>query len=252
MPSVELPPGRYLSCAFGVAPDMGGQTRALLMRNRFLAREGGVRPDVLTLGPGADYQQRREILLERGLLDERLGLLNIFDHYREHGWGESRSGGAPLADLAAHRVGEQERPDGSPWRISYRFPGTSRLVHDYLRADGSPYLRIPDFGLSDKSSWKLTAQQVAPDGTVVGGFSSPGRWFRRWIRELAEGHERAFVFVDSRFVVRTSSRSAGAASTCCTRCTTCTCSRRGAGTRRCPRSMAACWRASAAWTRWST
>jgi poly(glycerol-phosphate) alpha-glucosyltransferase len=201
MPSVELPPGRYLSCAFGVAPDMGGQTRALLMRNRFLAREGGVRPDVLTLGPGADYQQRREILLERGLLDERLGLLNIFDHYREHGWGESRSGGAPLADLAAHRVGEQERPDGSPWRTSYRLPGTSRLVHDYLRADGTPYLRIADFGLADKSSWKLTAQQVGPDGTVVGGFSSPGRWFRRWIRELAEGHERAFVFVDSRFVV---------------------------------------------------
>ena len=44
MPEVALPEGRYLSCALRVSLDAGGQTRALLMRNRFLASEGGVRP----------------------------------------------------------------------------------------------------------------------------------------------------------------------------------------------------------------
>jgi hypothetical protein len=49
MPEPELPEGRYLSCAWRVMTDAGGQTRALLLRNRILALGGGVRPDVLTL-----------------------------------------------------------------------------------------------------------------------------------------------------------------------------------------------------------
>src|ERR671910_451048 len=54
MPDVELPPGRYLTCAYQVHPEAGGQTRAMLMRNRILALEGGVRPEVLTLVPAPD------------------------------------------------------------------------------------------------------------------------------------------------------------------------------------------------------
>jgi poly(glycerol-phosphate) alpha-glucosyltransferase len=200
MPSIELPAGRYLSCAFGVSPDAAGQTRALLMRNRFLASEGGVRPDVLSLGPTEDHEERRRILLERGLLSEDLGYRNVYEHYREHGWGDAEPIGE-LDDLSARRVGEETRADGSPWRILYRLPGTSRPMYDYLRDDGSPFLRISGFGVADRSSWSGTIQQVGPQGAVVGEFKSPGQWFRTWIRELCAGHEQAFVFIDSRFVV---------------------------------------------------
>ena len=199
MPTIELPAGRYLSCAFGVSPDAAGQTRALLMRNRFLAAEGGVRPDILALGPTPDHEQRREILLERGLLTEQLGYRNIYEHYREHGWAEEEPT-AELADLGAHRTGEETRADGSPWRIAYRLPGAARPLYDYLRDDGTPFLRISGFGLADRASWRGTIQKVAGDA-VVGEFEAPGQWFRAWIRELAEGHERCFVFIDSRFVV---------------------------------------------------
>ena len=82
---IELPAGRYLSCAFGVSADAMGQTRALLMRNRFLASEAGVGPTVLAFSPAPDYDERREVLLERGLMSEHESLLNIYDHYREHG-----------------------------------------------------------------------------------------------------------------------------------------------------------------------
>ncbi len=197
---IELPEGRYLSLAFGVSPDAAGQTRALLMRNRFLASEGGVRPDVCSLGPTDDHEERRRILLERGLLTEELGYRNIYEHYREHGWSDAEPIGE-LEDLSARRVGEETRADGSPWRIVYRVPGADRPVYDYVRDDGTPFLRISGFGLADKSSWDASIQQVGPDGAVVGEHKTPGHWFRTWIRELCAGHERAFVFIDSRFVV---------------------------------------------------
>ncbi len=44
-------------------------------------------------------------------------------------------------------------------------------------------------------------QRIGADGAVVGEFGSVGQFFRRWIRDLVAGDERAFVFIDSRFVV---------------------------------------------------
>jgi poly(glycerol-phosphate) alpha-glucosyltransferase len=93
-----LPEGRYLSCAFAVSPDAGGQTRALLLRNRILAARGGVRPTLLTFNAAPDYPRRREVLLERGLLTEAIELVNIYDHYRELDW-DDEPGERPLAGL---------------------------------------------------------------------------------------------------------------------------------------------------------
>lgn len=201
MMPIELPPGRYLSCAFGVPPDSGGQTRALLMRNRILAGEGGVRPEVLTLGPTRDHRERGELLRQRGLLLDDMPFRNIYEHYRDHGWGDDEPA-AELADISRHRIREDTTAAGAPWRTLYRPPGAKRPLYDYLRADGSPYLRIPRFNKVNKWSWPDRIQQVGADGMVVGEFRSIGQWFRRWIREvLGDGDQRAFVFIDSRFVV---------------------------------------------------
>jgi poly(glycerol-phosphate) alpha-glucosyltransferase len=194
---IELPQGRYLSCAFGVSPDAMGQTRALLMRNRFLASEGGVRPTVLAFNDAPDYPERGRVLLERGLLSEHVSLLNIYDHYRERGWDEAGPGGE-LEDLSGRRAAEEERPDGTPWRIVYRLP-EGQLVHDYLRADGTAYLRVPQFGVGNKEAPRTTVQRIGPDGSAAGEPDTVSRWFRRFIRELAG--ERAFVFLDSRWLV---------------------------------------------------
>jgi poly(glycerol-phosphate) alpha-glucosyltransferase len=196
-----MPDGRYLSCALAVTTDSGGQTRALLMRNRIFALEGGVRPDVLTFGAAPDYDERRETLLERGLLVEPIRLLNIYEHYRDRGWGAREPTGRQLADLGAHRMREDLAPDGSPWRVAYRSPDWRLTVYDYLRSDGTPFLRIPAFGLNNLSRGRGTIQQVGPQGEVVGELESVGQWFRRWIRDLVGDEERAFVFMDSRFVV---------------------------------------------------
>jgi poly(glycerol-phosphate) alpha-glucosyltransferase len=200
MPGTTLPEGRYLSCAFRVSLDAGGQTRALLMRNRILAR-AGARPDLLVLGAAPDYDERREELLERGLLADGIGLLNIYEHYRERGWGDAEPTGQTLADLSAHRIREEHDSGGAPWRITYRVPEERYAVYDYLRPDGSTYLRIPAFGLAGGSRGRGRIQQVAEDGQVVGEFTAAGQWFRRWIRELVDPRGRTFLFLDSRFVV---------------------------------------------------
>ncbi|MBA3262246.1 MAG: glycosyltransferase [Thermoleophilaceae bacterium] len=199
--SVELPEGRYLSCTFQISPDAGGQTRALLLRNRILAIEAGVRPDVLTFTPTPDYYERQRVLLDRGLLIDEVGYLNIYEHYRTHGWGDRPSTGESLADLGTYRMGEESRPDGTPWRIVYRPPGPGPLVFDYLRPDGSPYLRIPQFKVTVRSTWRCRIQQVGENGEVVGEFRAVGQWFRGWIRDLAPRPQRAFVFIDSRYLV---------------------------------------------------
>jgi len=200
MPS-ELPEGRYLSLAFRVAADSGGQTRALLMRNRILATEGGVRPDVLTLGPAPDYERRRELLREQGQLVEGVGLRNIYEHFREHGWGDETPTGRTLEDLGAHRLREEPGPGGMPWRVVHRLPGVERPIIDYLREDGSTYLRMPAFSLNYKAWWRGPILMVGEDGAILGEYETPGNWFRRWIRDLVAEGEKAFIFMDSRFVV---------------------------------------------------
>ena len=194
---IELPEGRYLSCAFGVSADAMGQTRALLMRNRFLASEAGVRPTVLTFGAAPDYDERTRVLRERGLLSEHVSVVSIYDHYREHGWGDAAPGGE-LEDLSGRRVAEEERPDGAPWRIAYRL-ADGGLVHDYLRADGTPYLRVPQFGVGEKAGPRTSVQRIGPDGAPVGKPGPVGQWFRQFIRDLAG--KRTFVFLDSRWLV---------------------------------------------------
>src|SRR5215207_1121110 len=197
---VELPRGRYLTCAYQIHPEAGGQTRAMLMRNRIFALEGGVRPEVLALGPAPDSAERRAALLEQGALVEEIATRNLYDHYREHGWGDEPAG-EPLPDLAPHTVDEQPRADGTILRVVYRPSGSDQRVYDYLRADGTPFLRMPAHLFSRKRTWPRSILRVGPDGRICGEFTSLRALHHRWLRDLTCDDERIFVFTDSRYVM---------------------------------------------------
>jgi poly(glycerol-phosphate) alpha-glucosyltransferase len=196
-----MPQGRYLSCVVDVSPDAGGQTRAMLMRNRIFARTAGVRPTVLTFGPTTDYAERREVLLERGLLIPEISLLNIYEHYRDNDWGVRDDTGEHLEDLSDHVVGQKEFSDGSPWRTTHRLPGATTAIHDYLRRDGTPFLRIPELIYKEPGTWPKNILAITRTGEVARVFRSLGQWWRLWVRELTQADERAFVFIDSRHAV---------------------------------------------------
>ena len=105
MPDVVLPPGRYLSCAFRVS-----HRRRAARRARCCCATASSRARAAPAG-GADARRRARLrrsgatmLRERGLLTDGVGLLNIYEHYREHGWGDQEPTGEELADLGAHRI----------------------------------------------------------------------------------------------------------------------------------------------------
>lgn len=197
-----MPEGRYLSAALGISPDAGGQTRAMLLRNRFFVAEAGVRPTMITFGPTKELSRLRESLLDRGMLIDELTTLNIYDHYRNHGWGKDETAGEPAPDLHKYKTAEDFHEDGTPWRVQYQLPRQpNRLVYEYLRDDGTPFLRIPRFRHGSRRTWPTDILQMNQSGQVVGRFASVADWYRRWIRELTEGDERAFVFMDSRRLV---------------------------------------------------
>jgi poly(glycerol-phosphate) alpha-glucosyltransferase len=193
-----LPSGRYLSITIDVHPDYGGQTRALLMRNRILAAHGAD-ADVLMVAPAADLDWRRETLRERKLLSDDLDLRSIYEHYRETDWPGETPTDEELPNLDSHLVNEVMHPDGTPWRRTYKLGG-DRTVHDYQRPDGSTYIRIPAFVFREPTTWPDDIAKVSRDGRVVGRYRSPAGWYRRWLRDLAGG-EQSFVFLDSRYLV---------------------------------------------------
>ncbi|MGA8211731.1 MAG: glycosyltransferase [Nocardioidaceae bacterium] len=202
MDDLELPAGRYLSCAIDVHADNAGQTKALLMRNRIFAARTGVVPTVLSFGASNDMAERRSVLAERGLVDHGVELLNIFEHYQDTDWPEDVAAGRderPLADLRSRLTKETALADGTPWRRTYRLAdGTS--VYDYLRPDGTAFLRMPAFVFREAETWPTSLLRVSRAGAVVGEHDSLRSWYHQWLRELTAGHERSFVFCDSRFL----------------------------------------------------
>ena len=252
---IELPEGRYLSCAFGVSPDAMGQTRALLMRNRFLACEAGVRPTVLAFGAAPDYERAAPGAARARPAERRRRRCSTSTTTTASTAGATRRRSRRAA-RPRRRAGWRRRSGrtATPWRIALPPAGRARCVYDYLRADGTPYLRIPQFGVAERASWRATIQPDRPRRRAGAASSgSVGQWFRRWIRELAPGTSAPSCSSTRASWSRTSFRSARAASTSSTRCTTCTWSRRGAGTRALhpglpPRAA----RGSTTWTRSST
>jgi poly(glycerol-phosphate) alpha-glucosyltransferase len=199
VPATNLPSGRYLSCPIDLSPDAGGQTRAILMRNRIFVDRAGISPTVATFNARTDLAERRATLLERGFLLPEMDTPNIYQHHRKHGWDDPpQDDPRPLVDLSAHKVAEDLLPDGTPFRYTYQSDSLPAEMHDFLRADGSVYLRIPKFFFRDPGSWPTSLLRVAPDNTVSGEFGSVREWFQQYVRMLA-GDERTFLFIDSRF-----------------------------------------------------
>ncbi|WP_051706138.1 glycosyltransferase [Nocardioides aequoreus] len=202
MSDERMPPGRYLSTPLDVGVDYGGQTRATLVRNRLLAERFGLRPEVLTFNPRPSWSQRLDDLRESGLLLPGTPVTNLYDAHATTGWGEHpvEEPATPLLTPTMRRETEL-RPDGSPWRHVHTEPDGSpeggTVVHEYLRADGTPYLRVPRFAYRFSRTWPRSLERVGRDGEPRGTFDSYASWVRRWVLEVTAG-DPTFLFIDSR------------------------------------------------------
>lgn len=202
VPGNPLPGGRYLSLTPRILPDAGGQTRAILLRNRIFTTAGS-QAAVLTVSATPEHGARGELLTERGLLLPGTGWLNLFEHYRDTDWaGYDLTPPEELPPPPGRLVAEEAHEDGSLWRRRYlRDDDTSWW--DYVRPDGSVFVRTPPFSFDDPATWTRRLRLVSREGAQVGTLPSRAAWIRRWLQELtaepADGP--TFVMLDSRFMV---------------------------------------------------
>ena len=198
----DFPDGRYFSVSGMVRAGKGGQTGALLMRSRILSAARAEPVDVLTFDSNRRYDATRAALTQAGQLTGGMRLLNLYEHYREHGWGEDAPTGETLPEPTGLKRVELKHPDGSPWRTSYVNADGVGVVNDFRRRDGSIYLRAPRYNTTtNPGNWPAELLCVGPDRQVVGRFNSLNEWYHRWLTDLAPPDRPTFVFIDSRFVV---------------------------------------------------
>ncbi len=196
-----MPPGLYLSLSGMMRAGTGGQTRALLMRNRILTERAGVRTTLLTLDPDPVYDEVRAELQRQGQLVPGMDLLNIFDWFRHNDVPDAAPLGTPLPALEGFVSHDELHPDGTVYRTAY-LHGRSGVeaASDYRRPDGSVFMRTPS-GVSADSTPATPYVLVDPQGRPVQSWKRKGHWYRMWLRILAGDAERVFMISDSRFAL---------------------------------------------------
>ncbi len=201
MAEIDIPTGRYYSLSGLVTAGTGGQTRALLMRNRLFAQRSGVEPVILTFDRRPRYPGVRADLRERGELVEPMQLVNIFEWYRENDIDHLPPTGEPLLPVRGYVTNDELHPDGTVYSTQYLHPrNLSETVVDYRRPDGSVFLRLPT-GTTAKHWPSTDVILVNSKGEPVGNWPTNRGFRQNWIQTLTPPDERAFIISDSRFAV---------------------------------------------------
>jgi poly(glycerol-phosphate) alpha-glucosyltransferase len=196
MPEITMPDGKYFSLSQMVRATSGGQTRALLMRNRLLAQRAGIEPTIVTFDASARYAQIRADLREQGQLVDPMQLLNIFEWYREHSVDDLEPVGPALPLVEDHDGVDEAHPDGTVHRTRYWDAQIGQAsVHDYRRPDGTVYARV---GVS-RGGEPYPVTLVNSHGLPVAHWPTEAEWHQHWMRELTPPDTRAFIISDSRY-----------------------------------------------------
>lgn len=200
MSEMQMPDGEYLSLSGMIRAGTGGQTRALLMRNRLFAQHAGIRPTLLTFDASPVYPDVRKDLQRMGQLVDGMRLLNIYEYFRTEDLSHQEPTGGELSSLANFDAESEMHPDGGLYRtVHVHRRSRDAAVYDYHRADGSRYLRVPvSTSVKTRASPIVLLneheQPIRQDATL-------GGLYRFWVRWLTPEDRRAFIISDSRFAL---------------------------------------------------
>ncbi|SDT42476.1 Glycosyltransferase involved in cell wall bisynthesis [Microlunatus soli] len=194
-----MPQGAYYSLSGVIRADAGGQTRALLMRNRLFAQYTSIRPTVLTVDSQPVYPEVRKALRAAGQLVPGMTMLNLYEDLRVADFTAEPPVGEPLEDLDRFEARPEPHPDGSVYRTRYvHRESKAPQAIDYHRPDGSRYLRIPESdALKQSQGYVLLNENEQP----IKRFQKIGELYRFWLHWLTPADQRAFIISDSRFTL---------------------------------------------------
>ena len=179
----------------------GGQTRALLMRNRLLAQHAGIEPTLLTFDQTRSTPRSAPPCAHQGQLVAGMQLLNIYEWYRTTMASTATPPADPLPDLEGSTPGRAP-PRRHGLRTKYLSSAracSTRSVHDYRR----PTARST---CAPRSGWSPTRRRPRRASSVDGRCPHPqlgaqGWLAQAWLRTLAGDAERVFVISDSRYAL---------------------------------------------------
>lgn len=198
------PPVKCFMVLWGIGEVFGGMTTMALQRSGMFGRVAGIDAPVLTFAFKPDYERVLDTLRSSGKLDRSVRVLNPYYHYRAIDL-DGREADAELA-----RVPEDQDAVGSPTeeldvdgrvfvRLHWRPSNKTVAYRDYLRADGTTYLRDESPRDSTGLGRGRYLTLLRRDGTPVRRWDSTNAFYRDWMLELAGGEPTAFI-VDSNYV----------------------------------------------------
>jgi poly(glycerol-phosphate) alpha-glucosyltransferase len=195
---VHFPDGRQFALTWSIPDDFGGMTSALLHRSRGFVRLAGKPVDILTFDARTDYPALEQQLRDRSELIDGLGLINIWDWFRENDIAEDAPGSV---DLERHEFTPLAADPAfvSGWRGDHeltraRADGDTTLQVDYYREDGSLLA-------SDRRDTANGRAIVLCDrtGTPIRSWSGAWAFYRFWL-DVIRQRQPSFMIVDSKTV----------------------------------------------------
>lgn len=192
MHSTGLPDGSYFSVIGNVRLEAGGQTRLALLRHRLFTLHAGVSLPILTYNPVPSYDPIRTQLLADGQLLATSELRNLHEELRT--WPTDDLG-APLRSLDDGGSVDADLEGAYRWRERRRV-GTAAEQWDYLRPDGSRYLRTPPTDAAGP------VHLCDADGRPILTWPGLGGLWRWWTLQVVPADGPVFLISDSRFIAQ--------------------------------------------------
>ena len=200
-----MPQGRHFAVTWSIPDDYGGMTAAMLQRSSAFSRLGGTPVDVLTFDTRADTADLELRLRERGVIDQGVRFVNLYDWLRGHP--------LPGGSLRPERhvftpLGDADADADATVACRHRDTVTSRtrsddqgrtLQVDHYRDDGT-------LVLSDRRD---TRSRGAVGGRSIVLCDETGRPVRSWARiwplytawlDALTGGMPSFMIVDSKTI----------------------------------------------------
>jgi poly(glycerol-phosphate) alpha-glucosyltransferase len=190
MPPFAMPRGAYFSVIGNIRAEAGGQTRVALLRHRLFALHAGIAMPLVTYNPVPSYDPVRERLLADGLVLPDSVLLNMHEDLRVR-----RLDDLPAVDATVLPASDEEpevTAEGYVWRRAVTTEAGP--AWDYLRTDGSHYLRTPADGTAGPTTL------LDHDGRPVGAWDGLGGVWRWWTMRVVPDEGDVFLLSDSRFI----------------------------------------------------
>lgn len=195
MSDYSFPDGHYFSVIGNIRIGAGGQTRMALLRHRLIQTHANIAIPMVTFNPVPSYEPIRENLLTEGLLLPSSQIINMHEWLRHHPYGEDL-GRVPAQPEESFTVDETYDGTGSGtvWRIFVKGAHSGEDHWDYLRPDGTRYLRTP------ADSMLGTTLVLDEQERVVADLDGLGDLWRWWMTELLPADGPVFLISDSRFI----------------------------------------------------